>query len=439
MYLWGCIMIKSAEFVIEKIIIPTKQLYEKARYLKDGVLKDGYKEQIVNIRNQSAAAEVVLKRLKKTGDVHNFLKKSISSSTGETKRIMNDLNLLSFEDIIEEFENKFKTELSEFTTTDELIINEVYTTWDFVFLAKIYRTQTTGILGLYDEENKPNAVIARGNFSDDETGYNNSFIKSDKTIVKYYLIRGNHKFNRYITENKLDVYLFQTIGSNQQQFLGVYELESYDPLGDFVILKSKKEQNKKHEISTITETPYEYRRKFTVTEKIAPGHSRAGEYKAGSGSKAEQIVSNYLNSKNIDNERTSMSEESHFYDINVNGLISLEIKNITNNKSFYLSNTQIKLIQEEKTRLCFVNSKYNIDLIYISKPYKETKELKNIFAEYSELKKYSIEKYNGRLRIDSIEIGIIKPEKNIIDDLYKDFVLINNLSRKELIDFLSNK
>ena len=86
-----------------------------------------------------------------------------------------------------------------------------------------------------------------------------------------------------------------------------------------------------------------------------------------------------------------------------------------------------------------MNSKYNVDLIYISKPYKETKELKNIFAEYSELKKYSIEKYNGRLRIDSIEIGIIKPEKNIIDDLYKDFVLINNLSRKELIDFLSNK
>ena len=48
---------------------------------------------------------------------------------------------------------------------------------------------------------------------------------------------------------------------------------------------------------TNTETPYEYRRKFTVAEKIAPGHSRAGEYKAGSGSKAEQIVSNYLNSK----------------------------------------------------------------------------------------------------------------------------------------------
>ena len=86
-----------------------------------------------------------------------------------------------------------------------------------------------------------------------------------------------------------------------------------------------------------------------------------------------------------------------------------------------------------------MNSKYNVDLIYISKPYNETKELKNVFAEYSELKKYSIEKYNGRLRIDSIEIGIIKPEKNIIDDLYKDFVLINNLSRKELIDFLSNK
>lgn len=32
-------MIKSAEFVIEKTIIPTKQLYEKARYLKDGVIK----------------------------------------------------------------------------------------------------------------------------------------------------------------------------------------------------------------------------------------------------------------------------------------------------------------------------------------------------------------------------------------------------------------
>lgn len=416
-------------------------MYEVTKELDESIIPLSEKEKIAKINNQTVSSETVLSRFKKTGDLYRFLKKSIAANAGETKDQMHKLDLVPFEDILEEFEERFENQLTEFSSVDELVVDDVYTTWDFIFLGDLYRTQSPGILGARDANNEVTAVVARGKFQEDEQTYNNEYLKSDGSKIKYYLIKGNHKYNRYITEAKLPVYFFETIGANQQLFKGVYELEAYDAEDNYVILNRKSSKlppsgtaRPKKKVKKV------YRGKFKPRADSTPGrggHSKIGQYKREAGDRAELIVSDYLHLKNIENDLLTSSKKPHHYDIKIKDAVNLEVKNITNSKSFYLSESQIIEFQQNNTRLCFVDIKKEDSLIFISKPYEETKELKRLIQDYLALINYSIEKYHGRLRVDSVEIGIIKPDNKLIGDLYKDFRLINSLSRKEILAFLA--
>lgn len=59
-------------------------------------------------------------------------------------------------------------------------------------------------------------------------------------------------------------------------------------------------------------------------------------------------------------------------------------------------------------------------------------------SHIKELKEYTIPKYNGRFRTNSIAIGLIKPELGIIEDLADDFKIINNLSQSKFIIYSSS-
>lgn len=435
-------MLESAKFIIEKTINPAKELYRTTKDLDESILSLNEKEKIEKIYNQTVASEIVLSRFKKTGDIYKYLLKSIDINSGETKEQMNKLNLIPFEDIMEKFESYYKSELDDVTSIYDLIIDDVYSTWDFIFLADVYRTQSPGILGVANPDNRIKAVIARGNFKEDKHTYNNEYLADDRSKIKYYLIRGNHKYNSYITEMKLNIYFFETIGTNQQLFKGIYELESYDTDNNYVILNRKiLDSTPGDNFLKEIEVKKEYRDRFkqgSMSTNGSGGHSKTGQYKKEAGDRAELIVSNYLKLKNIENELLTSTDKLHHYDIKIKSGINLEVKNITNNKSFYLSESQIKEYRSNNTRLCFVDIKKNQHLIYISKPYEETKELKELIKDYLELKLYSIKKYNGRLRVDSVEMGIVKPDNQLIGDLYEDFTLINQLSRKQIIEILSN-
>lgn len=433
-------MLRAARFIIEETIKPAKELYEATKDLDESIIPLSEKEKIEKIYYQTVASEIVISRFKKTGDLHQYLLKSIKSNPGETKEQMNKLNLIPFEDVLDEFEERYKNQLTDFSSVNELIVDDVYTTWDFIFLGGVYRPQSPGILGALDPNNEVTSVIARGNFQEEQT-YNNEYLTPDGSKIKYYLIKGNHKYNRYITKDKMPVYFFETIGANQQLFKGIYALASYDADNNYVVLKRQGIKPPKDAIS-----PLEKQVEKTYREKFKPrvagargsgGHSKIGQYKKEAGDRAELIVSDYLSLRNIENELIASSNELHHYDIKIKDMVNLEVKNITNSKSFYLSESQIKEYEMNNTRLCFVDSKEDHSLIYISKPYEETKELKKLIQDYLALKTYSIEKYHGRLRVDSVEIGIIKPDNKLIDDLYEDFRLINSLSRREILAFLA--
>lgn len=433
-------MLKSARFVIEKTINPAIELYEKTKNLNEILIDQERFEIIKKIRDQSNASRIVISRFKKTGDLYNYLKKSIDTSDGKTQKYMRILQLTPFEAIMDEFVLKFKNEINEYSEETDLVIGEVYTTFDFVFLAKMYRTQVTRILSLTNTENEVYAVIARGGFNEVNQEYENQYLEPDKSRIKYYLIKGNHKYNKLITEKKLEIYFFETIGPNQQKFLGVYNLESHSPKDNFVVLRrvrnkgTSKKENKSKKLNL--KNHKKYRRKFRITDKRASGHANIGRLKVKVGEKGEIVVSDFLNLKNISNEIISNGNKAHKYDIKVENLYNLEVKNITSSKGFYLSDSQIFEYRDGNTRICLVDVHNDTELIYISKSYEDTIELKRILSQILELKEYSIKESKGILRIDSVEIGLVEPVNEVFGDIYEDFVLINTLTRQEIISHL---
>src|SRR5690625_6561559 len=109
------------------------------------------------------------------------MKKSIKISDRKTKKIINKFNLTPYEDILDDFENKFKEEINDYSELNELVIGDVYTTYDFVFLAGLYRAQVPGILGVKDYNNETQAVIARGEFEKSNKKYKNEYLSDDKS------------------------------------------------------------------------------------------------------------------------------------------------------------------------------------------------------------------------------------------------------------------
>jgi len=429
-------MIEASKFVIDKTINPAIELYNNSLNVKS-VLSEEDLEEIKQIRDQSSASKVIITRFKKTGDLYLYLKKSIETSDGKTKNLMNKFNLTPYEDILDDFENKFKEEINDYSELNELVIGDVYTTYDFVFLAGLYRAQVPGILGVKDYNNETQAVIARGEFEKSNKKYKNEYLSDDKSKIKYYLISGRHKYNRFITQDNLDVYFFETIDSNKQEFIGVFELKSFNEENNYVILQEKKESSRFKEPKKVEPFPKkQYRNPFKISQKTSGGHSNIGQLKEASGLNAEKIVSEFLRSKNIDHKLKSAQSKTHRYDIEIKELVNIEVKNISKNKSFYLSDSQIYELKTNNTRLCLVDIQKENQFIYISKPYLETIEVKKILCEHLELKKYALEKYKGRLRIDSIEIGIIDT-KNSNRDLYQDFELVNSYSKEDVKKYLN--
>lgn len=434
-------MIESAQYVIEKTITPVKRFY--LNYEENGFvgISKEIEEEIKHLYNQTKSANTYLLYFKKTGDVYKYLKHAVSSKNNKTAEIMHKFELIPFEDIILEFEQIFKKELYNISIPNDLIIDNLYSTFDLVFLAGIYDTRSAGFLSIKDEKNNIESVVVRGKFSKEGTQILNEYLEEDCSRIKYNFTNWNNRYFDAIVNKNIDIYFFETVRKNTQQYKGIYNLESYDKDERYIILQRKKEHNTRKNLKEkLEEKPikYTYRSRYKYGKKTSGGTSSIGENKIKSGEKAEIIVHNFLNNINIENEVASSNKKSHEFDIKTidKNLVNLEVKNISSLKGFYISQSEIQLYKTNKTRICLVDIRKKDCLIFISKKYQDATVLNKIFKELTEIKEATIQKYFGKYKIDSIEIGLIKPEKDIIENIYDDFLLINNLSQKEIISFL---
>jgi hypothetical protein len=433
-------MIKSARFVIEKTITPVIALYKEAKGLGPDVVNEEKLKVIKHTKNQAVSAKVVISQFKKTGDLYKYLQSSISYKRGETEAIMHSLNLIPFEDIMDEFKSKYKNELEDYTIIQELVVGNLYSTFDFIFLAEIYRTQTFGMLSVRDSNDIIIAVIARGSFKENNTESLNKYLAEDQSSIKYNFSKWNSKYFQGLKEQRIKVYFFETVGPNSQVFKGIYKLESYNKDNHYIILKRDNFQKSEKFLTSekLLNPNKKYRKKFELSKRTQAGHSGIGKLKEESGAKAEQIVNDFLCLKNIENKIISERNNSHKFDIEVKNLSNLEVKNISNIKGFYISHSEIQEFKNGNTRICLVDIQSSHEFIYISKTFQESKVLQKVLKDLLEIKEYTIHNYNGKYKIDSIEIGLIKPEIGVIDDIYDDFLVMNKLTQSEINNYLTN-
>lgn len=431
-------MLKSARFVIEKTITPVIALYKEVKALGTNVVNEEKLIVIKHTKDQAVSARTVISQFKKTGDLYKYLQSAISYKSGETESIMHSLNLIPFEDIMDEFESKFNTDLDDFSNRQELLIDNLYTTFDFIFLAGIYRTQTSGMLSVKDSNNNIVAVIARGSFLENDQEPINKYLEEDQSRIQYNFTGWNKEYFQSLTENLINVHFFEKVGPNMQKFKGIYKLESYDKATNYIILKREQfQQELKNPLPKIKLShKFKYRKKYKLIERTNGGHSGIGKLKEQAGAKAENIVYDFLSLNNISCTLMSSENKSHKFDIKIDNLTNLEVKNISNLKGFYLSSSEIQEFKNANTRICLVDIQEECEFILISKPYVESKILKKVFKDLSEIKEFTIQNYNGKYKIDSIEIGLIKPEGGVIDDIYDDFLLMNNLTQDQISNYL---
>lgn len=141
------------------------------------------------IRNKILHSNIWLNRFNRVGDLLAYLKRFDASKDNPTYRELKALGLLTFEDIVSEFEAKFSQWAQDCTRLSDFIIGNEYSVYDILILARNYDTRSGGMFVL-EADGKPSAVVIKASLSGGK--YANEWIECP-TRLKYYLksIDGN--------------------------------------------------------------------------------------------------------------------------------------------------------------------------------------------------------------------------------------------------------
>lgn len=418
-------MIDAAKFIVENSIELAGDYYNRIVKKNIDSFNDVELEEIKKIYNNSISARTVLKNFRKTGDVYNYLLTITTNKNDDIKKLFLRYKLVPFESLIDEFEVRFKNELEERFSFSDLILGNVYTTWDTVFLADTYRTQTFGILTARNKDNVITGIVVRGAFGLSE-GYDNYWINEDECI--YHLISGNNINNDNLLTGKYPIYVFDKISENQQLFRGVFYLEEHLESKHSVKLVRNRENSlnrrvtKRKNYQLPTTKPFV--KMIDKKDSVTAGTDQIGNNKIIAGAKAESDVVKTLTSLGFIVEDVANNSNYHF-DILIKELeLGLEVKNIRNG-NFYISENEIRVFEREQSRICFVDKKE----ILISKKYKDVIALKRIFNDLRSIDSEIKDLYHGVYEPDSLRIGINESNKK---ELLEDFYLITNYTYEQV-------
>lgn len=170
-----------------------------------------------------------LDRFSRVGDLLHYLKRFDVSHNDPTYVEMKAHGLLTFEDIVGEFSEKFDFWAHDCSRISDFIIGHGYSVFDILILARNYDTRSGGMFVL-EADDKPTAVVIKATLSDGH--YPNQWLK-DGTRLKYYLksisgMFGEHfKPNKAILENHQIPIVTFTRDSKAHPFLfrGIFQYE----------------------------------------------------------------------------------------------------------------------------------------------------------------------------------------------------------------------
>ncbi len=168
--------------------------------------------------------------LERVGDIYNYMLHIIGRSDTSALELL-ELELESYETILEDFEKSFTPYLDQRTTLEDFIVGDEYSSRVINGVAKIYDTRAGGILTVGTMPNH-SAVLIKVNLSGGK--YENEWLEGQR-VLKYYLKattrKGSETFSEDRAENKAiigypqtPVYVFtrQSPESSTFLFCGIF-------------------------------------------------------------------------------------------------------------------------------------------------------------------------------------------------------------------------
>lgn len=150
------------------------------------------------VKSKVRHSNLWLERFKRIGDLLAYLKRFNVSHDDPIYKEMKKWGLLTFEDIVGEFERKFEHWADDCSRIDDFVIGEEYSVFDILILARSYDTRSGGMFVL-EAAGKPVAVVIKATLSNGQ--YANVWVKKH-TLLKYYLKSIKGKFGEHFKPNK---------------------------------------------------------------------------------------------------------------------------------------------------------------------------------------------------------------------------------------------
>jgi len=149
------------------------------------------------VKNKVRHSNIWLNRFNKVGDLLAYLRRFDASKEAPVFHQMKSLNLLTFEDIVDEFEAKFFQWAQDCTRPSDFIIGHEYSVYDILILARNYETRSGGMF-LLEAEGKPAAVVIKATLADGP--YPNAWLEQGVRL-KYFLKSIDGVFGEHFKPN----------------------------------------------------------------------------------------------------------------------------------------------------------------------------------------------------------------------------------------------
>ena len=205
------------------------------QFVKDKVIDPAIISKSLDKKTQDTVKNrlVWIERFPKVGDLWNYLNRFKNEE--HSQDIYQELKtngLKGFEDILNEFDQRFGTWKGEITHLNDFVIGQIYSSYEILISAGVYDTRVGGIMPI---GNAPNydAIVIKATLTGNK--YPNQWLDQGKKI-KYYFksISGNfkdsYKENAAILNNPgLPIYTFVRNTTNAPFiFEGVFYYESHN-------------------------------------------------------------------------------------------------------------------------------------------------------------------------------------------------------------------
>jgi len=181
-----------------------------------------------DIKNKVRQSKIIVSQFRRVGDLYLYLQRFTMMTQPHLKKVYDELkkhDLLTYEDIVREFESKFADYLNQTTTPNELYVGNIYTAWDISILARKYNVQS----GIYLLGTKPyyQAILVKAVMEGGK--YPNEWIVPGQELKYYFHSRKDdfsiiHKFNQAVIHSQnTPIYVFIKEGENRYTYSGIFK------------------------------------------------------------------------------------------------------------------------------------------------------------------------------------------------------------------------